>query len=473
MFYCSFTKTKKNLYVRIFVLAMFNNFDFSSPWSAIQNRGTSRTKASKNQPSLAMPSSGSRNEATGAAAVMVQGQQPGSIASVPPAAAAMQQQLQVQQIVVRDQADVEVSQLTSSLGIEDAFMELAQPRSTATPVVNVAADSALQTPRSSSARMVRTSCFESSGVLLNPSRSSSRPPSRQNGNLNVRGSDSSINDGAIAFSARGNLNDSNNNNSTAAISIRGNLNNSNNNNGTDAISARGNLNDSNYNNGTDAISARGNLNDSNNNNSTISARGNLNDSNNNNSTAAISARGNLNDSNYNNSTISARGNLNDSNNNNSTAAISARGNLNDSNYNNGTAAFSVRGNLNDINTNNNLFGDDEFNDFDDDDFEEHAQSDNRDPSLFDNDSVIPETQATTANADIPQDFEGVDPDYIMDRTKLIRPDILTMLKMKPFYKSYSSWEKLSADQKNKALSFFRKLPAALRGMDKFLDDDCI
>ncbi len=131
---------------------------------------------------LAMPSGGDNNEVTGTAAAMAQCQQPVSIAA--PAAAALQQQLQVQQIVIPDHlADAEVSQLTSSLGMEDAFMESAQPRSTATLAVNVAADSAFQTPRSGSGRMVRTASFESSGVQLNSLRSSSRPPSCQNGNL--------------------------------------------------------------------------------------------------------------------------------------------------------------------------------------------------------------------------------------------------------------------------------------------------
>jgi hypothetical protein len=123
-----------------------------------------------------------------------------------------------------------------------------------------------------------------------------------------------------------------------------------------------------------------------------------------------------------------------------------------------------------MNTDNNLFGDDGFSDYDDDDFEENEQIDNCDPLLFDNDTVIPDTQGTSANGVLPQDFEGVDPDYIMHRMKLIWPDIITLLKMKPFYKSYTSWQKLSADQKNKTVSFIRKLPTPLRGTDAFLAD---
>ncbi len=61
------------------------------------------------------------------------------------------------------------------------------------------------------------------------------------------------------------------------------------------------------------------------------------------------------------------------------------------------------------------------------------------------------------------DFEAVHPDHIMTNLKLIKPEVLVRFGLKPFYKSYCSWDKLSVEQKNKALSFFRKLPEHLRG----------
>jgi len=61
------------------------------------------------------------------------------------------------------------------------------------------------------------------------------------------------------------------------------------------------------------------------------------------------------------------------------------------------------------------------------------------------------------------DFEAVHPDHIMTNLKLIKPEVLVHFGLKPFYKSYCSWDKLSVEQKNKALSFFRKLPEHLRG----------
>jgi hypothetical protein len=61
------------------------------------------------------------------------------------------------------------------------------------------------------------------------------------------------------------------------------------------------------------------------------------------------------------------------------------------------------------------------------------------------------------------DFEVVHPDHIMTNLKLIKPEVLAHFGLKPFYKSYCSWDKLSIDQKNKALSFFQKFPGHLRG----------
>jgi len=75
--------------------------------------------------------------------------------------------------------------------------------------------------------------------------------------------------------------------------------------------------------------------------------------------------------------------------------------------------------------------------------------------LQDEGTVIDGTQQTTTTSfqdgDAP-DFSGVNPDYIMHRLKLIKPEVLTHCGLKPFYKSYSSWQKLTADQRNKVIS---------------------
>jgi hypothetical protein len=103
-------------------------------------------------------------------------------------------------------------------------------------------------------------------------------------------------------------------------------------------------------------------------------------------------------------------------------------------------------------------------------FEEDFAEDTQMNHLFDKELLQKtifaggETQPTSDN--VAPDFEGVSLDCIMQHLKLLRPDLLHQLKLKPFYKSYCSWEKLSNEQRNKAVSFFHKLPEPLRG--KFL-----
>ncbi len=100
----------------------------------------------------------------------------------------------------------------------------------------------------------------------------------------------------------------------------------------------------------------------------------------------------------------------------------------------------------------------------DDDFAEDAQMNRLFDEEFLGGTIIGKTQqcSTPTFDNVAPYFEGVHPDFIMQRLKLIKPEILNHLKLKPFYKSYCSWEKLT-DQKNKTLSFFRKLPEQLQG----------
>jgi hypothetical protein len=64
----------------------------------------------------------------------------------------------------------------------------------------------------------------------------------------------------------------------------------------------------------------------------------------------------------------------------------------------------------------------------------------------------------------PPDFDGVNPDFVLHCLKLLKSELLAQIKAKAFYKLYSIWQKLSEDQWNKTLSYFRKLPAELRGL---------
>jgi len=68
----------------------------------------------------------------------------------------------------------------------------------------------------------------------------------------------------------------------------------------------------------------------------------------------------------------------------------------------------------------------------------------------------------------PSDWENVSPNQVMARLKLLKAEVLDQHDLRPFYKSYSNWEKMSGEQKNKAVAWFRKLPEPLKGSIYFI-----
>jgi hypothetical protein len=47
--------------------------------------------------------------------------------------------------------------------------------------------------------------------------------------------------------------------------------------------------------------------------------------------------------------------------------------------------------------------------------------------------------------------------------KAITPDVLSSLGMGEFYKSYPIWQKMTIDQRNRAIAWFRQLPKEMQG----------
>jgi hypothetical protein len=68
---------------------------------------------------------------------------------------------------------------------------------------------------------------------------------------------------------------------------------------------------------------------------------------------------------------------------------------------------------------------------------------------------------------VPSDWSDVSPNHIMARLKLLKQEVLEQHNLRPFYKSYSNWEKMTGEQRNKSVAWFRKLPEPLKG--KFSD----
>jgi len=81
----------------------------------------------------------------------------------------------------------------------------------------------------------------------------------------------------------------------------------------------------------------------------------------------------------------------------------------------------------------------------------------------DNDGAEGTTGGTTNASGTPADLDDVSPNQVMGRLKLLKQEVLEQHGLRPIYKSYSNWEKMTAEQRNKAVAWFRKLPEPLRG----------
>ena len=71
------------------------------------------------------------------------------------------------------------------------------------------------------------------------------------------------------------------------------------------------------------------------------------------------------------------------------------------------------------------------------------------------------TPSTTTLPSIPEEWTDIDPDCVISRMKELNPSSIGSNE-KPFYKSYSTWNKLSIEQRNKATAWFRKLEQSTR-----------
>ena len=76
----------------------------------------------------------------------------------------------------------------------------------------------------------------------------------------------------------------------------------------------------------------------------------------------------------------------------------------------------------------------------------------------------PSQQCTQSTS--PPEWEDIPPDVVIKRLKAIPPDVTSSLRIRDFYKSYPSWEKMTQEQKNKAVAWYRTLPHDIQG--KFL-----
>ena len=96
----------------------------------------------------------------------------------------------------------------------------------------------------------------------------------------------------------------------------------------------------------------------------------------------------------------------------------------------------------------------QLNEFDSFNFVAHHEFD-------DDESFIGETQveaATPLDPNVgPPEWDGANPDALLDRLRQLKESVYSPLGLRSFYKSYTVWSKLKADQRDKALAWFQKL----------------
>jgi len=72
--------------------------------------------------------------------------------------------------------------------------------------------------------------------------------------------------------------------------------------------------------------------------------------------------------------------------------------------------------------------------------------------------------ATQTQVSGPPEWENISPDIILKRCKALSPESTRNAGVRDYYKSYPSWDKMTADQKNKALAWYRSLPDTFKGL---------
>jgi len=94
---------------------------------------------------------------------------------------------------------------------------------------------------------------------------------------------------------------------------------------------------------------------------------------------------------------------------------------------------------------------------------DNLQQDDDDLSLGMDEEPNEEHSPAASGNGAPSDWANISPNQVMARLKLLKAEVLDQHDLRPFYKSYSNWEKMSTEQRNKAVAWFRKLPESLKG----------
>jgi hypothetical protein len=78
------------------------------------------------------------------------------------------------------------------------------------------------------------------------------------------------------------------------------------------------------------------------------------------------------------------------------------------------------------------------------------------------------TQPASTQSSGPPEWENIPPDAVIKQLKSLSPEILYSSRLREFYKSYPIWAKMTPEQKNKSVAWYRTLPVEVQGIYRFL-----
>jgi hypothetical protein len=72
--------------------------------------------------------------------------------------------------------------------------------------------------------------------------------------------------------------------------------------------------------------------------------------------------------------------------------------------------------------------------------------------------------ALVSSTNAPAGWEYASPDIVLAKLKQIKHEVFERFGLRPFYKTYNSWEKMTGEQRNKAVVWYRKLLPGIQGI---------
>jgi len=96
------------------------------------------------------------------------------------------------------------------------------------------------------------------------------------------------------------------------------------------------------------------------------------------------------------------------------------------------------------------------------DYNNIINGDDDNNNIIDDDDDNNNSQSASTYA--PADWENASPDVVLAKLKQIKPEVFERFGLRPFYKSYIYWEKMTGEQRNKAVAWYRKLSPEIQGI---------